>query len=218
MKFISNETMEDGPLVFSDDEEEEKITHEINDFIDNGPQPEEDVSFYRQLDPANIDNYPKFNGQTSNLSSSVLEKFNGYEMIRNDLSYNEKAEVIPIDVVYEPICNETIPVPCYFTSEVHSAYRSDIGHFDKGKELISNRIVRQCYYCQNFFAKTKEHMKKHLSVCRLKEGITYAFDNDQILNYQDNFKYLGDLPFSVYFDFETTTRGNSVFFFIQLSM
>ena len=36
-----------------------------------------------------------------NLSSSVSEKLNGYEMIKND--YNEKAEVIPIDVVYEPI-------------------------------------------------------------------------------------------------------------------
>ena len=36
-----------------------------------------------------------------NLSSSVSEKLNGYEMINND--YNEKAEVIPIDVVYEPI-------------------------------------------------------------------------------------------------------------------
>ena len=54
-------------------------------------------------------------------------------------------------------------------------------------------------------------MKKHLSVCSAKEGITYAFDNGQILNYQDNFKYLGDLPFTVYFDFETTT-GNSPFF------
>ena len=54
-----------------------------------------------------------------NLSNSVLEKFNGYEMIRNDLSFNEKVEVIPIDIVYEPICDETIPVPCYFTSENH---------------------------------------------------------------------------------------------------
>ena len=54
-----------------------------------------------------------------NLSSSVLEKFNGYEMIRNDLSYQEKAEVIPIDLVYEPIYNENVPVPCYFTSEIH---------------------------------------------------------------------------------------------------
>ena len=36
------------------------------------------------------------------------------------------------------------------------------------------------------------------------EGITYAFDNGQILNYQNNFKYLGDLPFTVYFDFHPT--------------
>ena len=155
-----------------------------------------------------------------NLSSSVLEKFNGYEMIRNDLSYQEKAEVIPIDVVYEPIYNENVRVPCYFTSEIHLAYRSYVGYFDKEKEQIKNRTVRQCNYCQNFFAKNKEQMIKHLSICSAKEGITYAFDNDQILNYQDNFKYLNGLPFTVYFDFKTTTGGNSVFFFflIQLRM
>ena len=54
-------------------------------------------------------------------------------------------------------------------------------------------------------------MKKHLYVCSVKEGITYAFENSQILNYQDSFNYLGDLPFTVYFDFETTT-GNCPFF------
>ena len=48
-------------------------------------------------------------------------------------------------------------------------------------------------------------MKKHLSVCSAKGGITYAFDNGQIVNVQDNFRYLGDVPFTVYFDFETTT-------------
>ena len=55
-------------------------------------------------------------------------------------------------------------------------------------------------------------MKNYMSICSAREGITYAFDKGQILNYQDNFKYLGDLPFTVYFDFETTTGGNSVFF------
>ena len=39
----------------------------------------------------------------------------------------------------------------------------------------------------------------------------YSFDNGQIITFQDNFKYLGDIPFTVYFDFETTT-GDSVFF------
>ena len=58
-------------------------------------------------------------------------------------------------------------------------------------------------------------MDKHLSICAAKEGITYSFDNSQIIDYQDNYKYMGDLPFSVYFDFETTT-GNAVFFGSQM--
>ena len=87
-------------------------------------------------------------------------------MIRNDLSYQEKAEVIPIDVVYESVCDENFPVPCYFTSEIHLAYRSCVGYFDKEKEQIKNRTFRQCHYCQNFFAKNKEQIKKLLSICR----------------------------------------------------
>ena len=38
----------------------------------------------------------------------------------------------------------------------------------------------------------------------------YSFDNGKIINYQDNFKKLGDLPLAVYYDFETTT-GSVVF-------
>ena len=148
------------------------------------------------------------NEVTRNLSSSVLEKFNDYEMIRTDLSCQEKTEVVPIDVVYQPIYNENILVPCYFTL----AYRIYLGYFDKEKGQIKNKAVHHCHYCQNLFVKSKEQMKKHLSFCGAKEEITYAFDNGQILNYQDNFKYLSELPFTVYFNFETTTRGNSVFF------
>ena len=55
-------------------------------------------------------------------------------------------------------------------------------------------------------------MEKHLSIFNAKEGIIYAFDNGQVLNYQNNFKYLGELAFTVYFDFKTRTGGNSVFF------
>ena len=55
-------------------------------------------------------------------------------------------------------------------------------------------------------------MKKYLTICAAREGITYSFDNGQIIIFQDNFKYLGDVPYTVYFDFEMTT-GNSVCFF-----
>ena len=38
----------------------------------------------------------------------------------------------------------------------------------------------------------------------------YTFENGKIISFQDNFKYLGDVPFTVYFDFETTT-GDIIF-------
>ena len=58
-------------------------------------------------------------------------------------------------------------------------------------------------------------MQTHLSICAAKEGRTYSFDNNQIIDYQDNYKYKSDLPFSVYFDFETTT-GNAVFLYSKM--
>ena len=127
------------------------------------------------------------------------------------MARQERIEFIPINIVYQPSYDENIPVPCFFTDQIYLAYRSYVGRFEKGKELISNRVVRQCYYCENFFAKNDESMKKHMSICAAREGITYSFDNGQIINFQDNLKYLGDVPFTVYFDFETTTGDFSFF-------
>ena len=53
-------------------------------------------------------------------------------------------------------------------------------------------------------------MAKHNKVCAAKEGIISTFDNGKIIYFQDNFKFLGHVPFTVYFDFETTT-GNAIF-------
>ena len=126
------------------------------------------------------------------------------------MARQERIEFIPINIVYEPIYDENIPVPCFFTYQIYLAYRSYVRRFEKGKELISNRVVRQCYYCANFFVKNDESMKKHMSICAAREGITYSFDNDQIINFQDNLKYLGGVPFTASFDFETMA-GDSAF-------
>ena len=58
--------------------------------------------------------------------------------------------------------------------------------------------------------KSDDTMAKHNTVCAAKERIIYAFDNRKIISFQDNFKVLGDVPFTVYFDFETTT-GDTLF-------
>ena len=154
---------------------------------------------------------------TRNLSACVLEKFSGYEIIRNKLSREEKIDFIAIDIVYGPSFDKDKPVLCYFSPNIHLAYKSYIVKFEKGKEKVINRTVRQCHYCKHYFGKNQENMQKHLSICAAKEGITYSFDNSQIIDYQDNYRYIGDLRFTVYFDFETTT-GDAVFLTLKCSL
>ena len=55
---------------------------------------------------------------TRNLFSSVFEKFNGYEIIKQDLACKEKIELTPINIVYERSYDEKIPVPCFFTDQI----------------------------------------------------------------------------------------------------
>ena len=38
-------------------------------------------------------------------------------------------------------------------------------------------------------------MKKRISTCSDKEGITYSFDNSQIIDYQDNYNSWATYPF-----------------------
>ena len=100
MDFIFNEATEDGYSDFCDNEEEEKITDELDDFIDNRPQPEEDISFYTQLDPENINNYHKFNSTTCNPIDAIYEddiSFSGHEDRQPELYFPKDRESISFD-------------------------------------------------------------------------------------------------------------------------
>ena len=82
------------------------------------------------------------NEVTRNLSSSVITKFNGYEVIRQDVACKEREDIAPINIVYEPKFDENIPVPCFFMDQIYLAYRSYVGRFEKGEEGISNCVVK----------------------------------------------------------------------------
>ena len=69
---------------------------------------------------------------TRDLSSSVTEKFNGYELIKRRLRNKEKEDFQPIHIVYEPIGKENELVICYFMDEIHLAYRSYVSTKEKG--------------------------------------------------------------------------------------
>ena len=46
---------------------------------------------------------------------------------------------------------------------------------------------------------------KHLSVCTGMPGIVYNFCTQNLVSFEDNFGSKGDLPFAIYFDFETAS-------------
>ena len=55
---------------------------------------------------------------TRNSSSSVFEKYNGYENIKQNLACKEKIDFTQLDIVYEPTLDENIPVVCFFASQI----------------------------------------------------------------------------------------------------
>ena len=51
-------------------------------------------------------NLKEKNKMKRELSSCVIQKFNGYELLRNNLNSFEKKDSIPIDIIYERTLDE----------------------------------------------------------------------------------------------------------------
>ena len=85
-------------------------------------------------------------------------------------------------------------------NEIRLAYRA-LMH--RGKMKFDSMTAEQCYACNNFIA-GKSALEKHLETCSFMRGIVYKFENQHITTFEDNFRFMGEQPFSVYFDLETT--------------
>ena len=51
-----------------------------------------------------------------------------------------------------------------------------------------------------------EKIDKNIKIesCSSVPGVVCNFNNQNVVTFEDNFKFKGDLPFALYFDFETT--------------
>ena len=76
MEFLSLEAEEEnGSILVFSDIDEDFDAGEINNFIDDTPIDEEDVSFYRKRNPLNVNDYPAFNGQTRDPLAAIYEDY-----------------------------------------------------------------------------------------------------------------------------------------------
>ena len=57
----------------------------------------------------------------------------------------------------------------------------------------------------------EERQKRHTESCLGVLGVIYDFNTKTLISFQDNFNSKGDLPFVLYYDFETTAPTDNIF-------
>ena len=68
------------------------------------------------------------------------------------------------------------------------------------------------YYACNKFLMEKKSLQRHLNSCGHMPGILCKFENQNIQTFFNNVKFMGDVSFSIYFHFETTSSKKSLQF------
>ena len=134
------------------------------------------------------------------LSSCVKEKFNGFTFADIWLQSKEKTDLIPVNILYKPVKRENDVIECFFTDDLKNGYRA---LYMRGTHESSAKTLYECFYCGEFWVR-KCKWQNHIRVCGKKPGVLYNFQLKNIVTFEDNFKYKGDVPFTVYADFETS--------------
>ena len=94
----------------------------------------------------------------------------------------------------------------FCTKDISKVFRNTCNKGDK----LTHSFAHQCYYCSKFFAHPDKH-KQHMEHCSGIPGIIYNFNNQNLVSFEHNLGYKGDLPLVAYFDFETTASTDSCF-------
>ena len=120
------------------------------------------------------------------ISTCIKNKFNGFTMALSNSHEIEKDDVIE----------------CFFSTNIRFAYRGT--HSDvRSVNNLGHSKLYECYYCNHFFAK-KGKFHKHFRSCSSKPGVVYDFNIQNVVTFEDNLSYKGDIPYCVYADFETS--------------
>lgn len=112
----------------------------------------------------------------------------------------QKKQSSKSDKVYKPVSNIHQTIDCYIAKSIRQTYR---GIVSKSKIGVHSTTADQCYDCNKLFTQ-KNNLEKHLKICGSMPGLVDKFKNQNISTFEDNVKFNGDLPFSIYFDLETT--------------
>ena len=136
------------------------------------------------------------------LSACVVERFNGFTIVRLEFDNEIRREFKPIDIIYKPVIKQNAILNCFFTDKLHLAYKAVYSEKTKWEKLKSS-CAFQCYFCSKFW-KRKGKLDMHMKNCVGKPGFVYNFQTRNLLTFEENIKFKRDVPLTAYIDFETT--------------
>ena len=87
---------------------------------------------------------------------------------------------------------------------MHLVYRGTFNDSEK----IKHSTVREFYYCSDFYGR-KDRYSRHIKNWTGQPGIIYDFNVQNLVTFEDNLKYKGDLLITKYIDFEATAPTDS---------
>ena len=138
----------------------------------------------------------------SEVSACVVERFNGFTIVRLEFDNEIRKEFTPVDIIYKPVKKENALLNCFFTGKLHLAYKAVYNETTKWEKLRST-CAFQCYFCGKFWTR-KGKLATHMKNCTGKPGFVYNFQTRNLLTFEENIKFKRDVPLTTYIDFETT--------------
>ena len=150
---------------------------------------------------------PKKQNIVRQLSSCLMEKYNGFQVISIEYARKQRKKFKPINIIYKPTKHIEIEPLCYFSDDISKAYTN---LYSKPNQMKRANKSYQCYYCNKFFIRSDKH-QSHINNCSGAPGVVYNFNNQNLISYQDNFHAKADIPFVIFFDYETTASTDNSF-------
>ena len=141
------------------------------------------------------------------ISSCIIEKYNGYQAISIVFARKEtKKKLNQLIKFLNQLKTEKKSPLCYFTKDISKPYHN---LHSVGKKTKHGHTY-ECYYCRKFFTR-EDRQKKHIKSCSGIPGAIYNFNTKSLISFQDNLNSKGDIPFVMYFDFETAAPTDNIF-------
>ena len=138
----------------------------------------------------------------SEVSACVVERFNGFQIVRLEFDNEIRKEFTPLDIIYKPVIKLDSIINCYFTDRLHLAFKALYNETTNWTKPRSS-CAFQCYFCGKFCVRANK-WNKHMETCVGKPGFVYNFQTRNLLTYEENIKFKRDVPLTAYIDFETT--------------